>query len=111
MRYLLLQKKSELFFVQMPSSHMYQLLALLKRLQKEHNILTVVTRPELPYMLCECSDLELLSKELKIVDGLSYLNELESSFSCLNETESPLRSLLTEVRALQAQVEGLAEDE
>ncbi|QDX92372.1 hydrolase/acyltransferase [Brevibacillus laterosporus] len=111
MRYLLLQKNNGLFFVQMPSSHMYQLLALLKRLHKEHDKLTVVIRPELPDVLGECSDLELLSQELRIIDGLSYINELEASFSCLNETEYPLLSLLTEIRALQAQLEGLAEEE
>lgn len=111
MRYLLLQEKAGLLFVSLPESHMYQLIALFKRLHKEIDKLTSTDRPELPIVVAECAQLELLEDGLAIVDGLNYVSGLERCFSSLQETEYPLISLLTEIRALQAQLEYLYEEE
>lgn len=111
MRYLMLQEDRGLHFVALPESHMYQLVALFKRLHKEIDKLTIADRPELPTVLAECSDLELLGSELSIVEGLDYVSELERRFASLQESEYPLISLLTEIRALQAQLEFLSEEE
>lgn len=110
MRYLLLQEESGLQFVAMPESHMYQLIALLKRLHKEIGKLTIPDPPKLPDALAECSDLEILDNTRPIVDGLAYVSGLEQRFSALQESEYPLISLLTEIRALQAQLEYLNEE-
>jgi len=111
MRYLLLQEAAGLGFVALPESHMYQLVALLKRLHKEIDKLTIADRPELPHVVAECADLELLSQDFAVVDGLDYVSRLERSFASLQESEYPLISLLTEIRALQAQLEYLQEEE
>ncbi|MFF0829721.1 hydrolase/acyltransferase [Brevibacillus sp. NPDC003359] len=111
MRYLLLQSRDGLQFVSLPESHMYQLIALLKRLYKEIDKLTITERPELPTVLADCADVERLESGLSIVDGLEYVSGLERRFAALQETEYPLISLLTEIRALQAQLEFLHEDE
>ncbi|CAM5796961.1 MULTISPECIES: hypothetical protein [Brevibacillus] len=111
MRYLILQEQTGLRFVAMPESHMYQLVALLKRLQKEIDKLTIAERPQLPTVIAECAELELLSDAFQTEDGLAYVSRLESHFSSLQETVYPLISLLTEIRALQAQLEFLLEDE
>jgi hypothetical protein len=110
MRYLLLQDQSGLQFVALPESHMYQLIALLKRLHKEISKLTIPDRPQLPDVIAECSDLELVASTLHIREGLDYVNELEQHFAALRESEYPLISLLTEIRALQAQLEYLSEE-
>lgn len=110
MRYLLLMEADGLRFVSMPESYMYQLIALLKRLHKEIDKLTIEQRPELPTVLAECSDVEILADSLPVVDGLAYVNELEQRFARLQETVYPLISLLTEIRALQAQLEFLLEE-
>ena len=111
MRYLLLQDVDGLHFVSMPASHMYQLVALFKRLHKEIDKLTSADRPKLPTVIAECSELELLSDKSRLEDGLSYVSGLEQRFASLQETEYPLISLLTEIRALQAQLEFLLEEE
>ncbi|QRG68166.1 hydrolase/acyltransferase [Brevibacillus choshinensis] len=111
MRYLLLQEGTGLHFVALPESHMYQLVALLKRLHKEIDKLTIADRPDLPLVVAECSDLELLDSELAVTDGLDYVSRLEARFASLQESEYPLISLLTEIRALQAQLEYLLEEE
>ncbi|QQE74885.1 hydrolase/acyltransferase [Brevibacillus composti] len=111
MRYLILQEKTGLRFVAMPESYMYQLVALLKRLQKEIDKLTIEGRPELPAVVAECSGLELLGDGTEIEDGLAYVSQLEKRFSALKEDVYPLISLLTEIRALQAQLEFLQEEE
>ncbi|MDH4619677.1 hydrolase/acyltransferase [Brevibacillus sp. AY1] len=110
MRYLLLQDESGLQFVAMPESHMYQLIALLKRLDKEIGKLTIPDRPKLPDVLAECSDLEILDTAHRITEGLDYVSQLEQRFAALKESEYPLISLLTEIRALQAQLEYLNEE-
>ncbi|NGQ96056.1 hydrolase/acyltransferase [Brevibacillus sp. SYP-B805] len=111
MRYLLLSEAGGLYFVAMPASHMYQLVALLKRLHKEIGKLTIADRPALPTVIAECSDLEVLDGTCRIEDGLAYVTRLEQHFARLQETEYPLISLLTEIRALQAQLEFLQEEE
>lgn len=111
MRYLMLQENTGLHFVALPESHMYQLVALFKRLHKEIDKLTIADRPELPAVLAECADLELLGSELSVTDGLAYVSGLERRFASLQENEYPLISLLTEIRALQAQLEFLNEEE
>ncbi|MFP3391473.1 hydrolase/acyltransferase [Brevibacillus sp. SIMBA_040] len=111
MRYLMLQENTGLHFVALPESHMYQLVALFKRLYKEIDKLTISDRPELPAVLAECADLELLGNDLSITEGLDYVSQLERRFASLQESEYPLISLLTEIRALQAQLEFLNEEE
>lgn len=111
MRYLLLQEGAALRFVALPESHMYQLVALFKRLHKEIDKLTIADRPELPHVVAECADLELFSQDHVIADGLDYVSQLERRFASLQEREYPLISLLTEIRALQAQLEYLQEEE
>jgi len=111
MRYLILQDSSGISFVQLPESYMYQLVALLKRLHKEIDKLTITERPELPTAIAECSQLDLLEEQLQVEEGLVYVSRLEQRFARLQETEYPLISLLTEIRALQAQLEFLAEEE
>ncbi|MED4586314.1 hydrolase/acyltransferase [Brevibacillus choshinensis] len=111
MRYLLLQEGTGLQFVALPESHMYQLVALLKRLHKEIDKLTIADRPDLPHVVAECANLELLSNVYMIMDGLVYVSQLEARFASLQESEYPLISLLTEIRALQAQLEYLHEEE
>lgn len=111
MRYLLLQEKTGLHFVALPESHMYQLVALLKRLHKEIDKLTIADRPELPIVTAECADLEVLNNQYAVTEGLDYVSQLERRFACLQENQYPLISLLTEIRALQAQLEFLSEEE
>ncbi|WP_139491914.1 hydrolase/acyltransferase [Brevibacillus dissolubilis] len=111
MRYLLLQETNGLAFVSMPASYMYQLVALIKRLHKEVDKLTAAERPALPAVIAEFGQLEVLAEGYGIESGLSYVSRLEQQFAQLIETEYPLISLLTEIRALQAQLEYLAEEE
>lgn len=111
MRYLILQEKSGLHFVALPESYMYQLVALLKRLHKEIDKLTIADRPELPSVIAECAEMEMLNSEFAVQEGLDYVSQLERRFAALQEKEYPLISLLTEIRALQAQLEFLSEEE
>lgn len=111
MRYCILQLDRELQLVEMPADYAYQLSALILRLNKEIAKLTAEQVPALPVAIAECDHLELLRDEDKVIAGLEYINDLEQSFSKINETSYPLVSLLTEIRALQAQLEQWAEEE
>lgn len=111
MAYILLQETDgTLRFVEMPATHAYQLSALNLRLHKELSKLTADNVPRLPVAVAECSGLELLSGDAAIVSGLEYINELERTFSAVRESAYPLVSLLTEIRALQAQLEQWYEE-
>lgn len=111
MRYVVLQTQSDLKFVEIPTEYAYQLSALHLRLGKEISKLTADNVPSLPRAIAECNDLELLDKQQRPVSSLDYINELESSFSAIREEQYPLISLLTEIRALQAQLEQWYEEE
>ncbi|WP_195574412.1 hydrolase/acyltransferase [Paenibacillus sp. 1001270B_150601_E10] len=111
MRYLVFQQESRLEFVEMPADYAYQLSALNLRLNKEISKLTALNVPRLPIAVAECDHLELLREEDQIVSGITYLNQLEKSFAAIQETEYPLISLLTEIRALEAQLEQWYEEE
>ncbi|MBW7476787.1 hydrolase/acyltransferase [Paenibacillus oenotherae] len=111
MRYIVMKDEQGLSFVEMPESHAYQLSALNLRLHKEIDKLTASNVPSLPYAVAECADLELHDKALPIQSGLDYMNELEKQFSSIQEKAYPLISLLTEIRALQAQLEQWYEEE
>lgn len=110
MRYVLLQQGSQLYYVEMPADYAYQLSALNLRLHKEISKLTVEDIPPLPRAIAECNELELLDESASITGGLDYINELERSFAVLKEEHYPLISLLTEIRALQAQLEQWYEE-
>jgi hypothetical protein len=111
MRYGILKTQDQLEFVEMPATHMYQLTALNRRLHKELDKLTAESVPTLPQVIAECNDLELAFPDYKIIHGLTYINELERSFASIDEKAYPLISLLTEIRALQAQLEQWYEEE
>lgn len=111
MRYVILQQDQELIFVEMPPDYAYQLSALNLRLNKEIDKLTASEVPTLPRAIAECDQLELLQESLQITSGLDYINGLESAFSAIREENYPLISLLTEIRALQAQLEQWYEEE
>lgn len=100
-----------MMFVEMPATHAYQMSALNRRLHKELNKLTASNIPELPHVIAECDNLDLIEERLQIRNGLEYINELEQSFAQINEKSYPLISLLTEIRALQAQLEQWYEEE
>ncbi|WP_410771803.1 hydrolase/acyltransferase [Fontibacillus sp. BL9] len=111
MRYVILQQDRKLLFVEMPGDYAYQLSALNLRLNKEIDKLTAEQIPSLPQAIAECDGLDLLQESLQITGGLDYINELESAFSSIQEENYPLISLLTEIRALQAQLEQWYEEE
>lgn len=112
MSYVILQHdQGALEFVEMPASHAYQLSALNLRLHKELSKLTADNVPKLPRAVAECSKLELLNENDAKVGGLDYINGLERVFSAIREGSYPLISLLTEIRALQAQLEQWYEEE
>jgi hypothetical protein len=111
MRYGMLQLGEHLEFVEMPDSHMYQLTALNRRLHKEIAKLTAGNIPQLPVMTIECDNLEVMDQRYPVTSGLDYINRLEQNFAGITETAYPLISLLTEIRALQAQLEQWYEDE
>lgn len=111
MRYVILQQQQELQFVEMPADYAYQLSALNLRLNKEIDKLTALEVPALPLAIAECDGLDLLQEQYTIQGGLDYINELERSFASIDEKSYPLISLLTEIRALQAQLEQWYEDE
>jgi len=110
MRYVILQQDNQLEYVEMPADYAYQLSALNLRLHKEISKLTVADVPTLPHAIAECSNLELLQDGTQTIGGLHYINTLEQSFAELQEKEYPLISLLTEIRALQAQLEQWYEE-
>jgi len=110
--YVVMQRRDgSLEFVEMPATHAYQLSALNLRLHKELSKLTADNVPELPKAIAECRELELLDEKMAPVSGLAYIDELERTFSAIRETAYPLVSLLTEIRALQAQLEQWYEEE
>lgn len=111
MRVAILKLDSQLEFVEMPASHMYQLTALNRRLHKELEKLTAANVPALPHVIAECDNLDLIDPAYIAIHGLEYINRLEQSFSGIQEKSYPLISLLTEIRALQAQLEQWYEEE
>lgn len=111
MKYALLQLNNQVDFVEMPASHVYQLTALNRRLHKELDKLTAGNVPQLGHILAECEQVEVVAGQCQIIHGLTYVNELEQSFAAVQEKSYPLISLLTEIRALQAQLEQWYEDE
>lgn len=110
-RFAWLKKENELFIVAMPEDHMYQLTALHVRLHKEIDKLTVDGVPALATVIAECNDLDVLDEQLVVKRGFAYLSELEQQFAALKEKNYPLISLLTEIRALQAQMEQWEEEQ
>jgi len=110
MRYVILQQAETLTLVEMPETHAYQLSALNLRLNKEIDKLTASTLPALPIVIAECDNLDLHTDRLSIITGLTYINELEQQFAAIKESNYPLISLLTEIRALQAQLEQWYEE-
>ncbi|MBP1937421.1 hydrolase/acyltransferase [Paenibacillus sediminis] len=110
-RYVILQDGHDLQFVEMPADHAYQLSALHLRLNKEISKLTAKQVPRLPKAIAECDQLELLQEDYAIISGLEYINELERAFASIHESHYPLISLLTEIRALQAQLEQWYDEE
>ena len=111
MRFVVLQQQEALLFVEMPLSHAFQLTALHHRLHKEIGKLTAEQVPSLPHAVAECDALELTGGRYAITGGLDYMNDLEQRFAAINEKAYPLVSLLTEIRALQAQLEQWYEEE
>jgi len=111
MRYIVMKGLDGLSFVEMPASHAYQLSALNLRLHKEIDKLTADNVPQLPNAVAECADLELHDASVPVIGGLDYMNELERQFAAIQEKAYPLISLLTEIRALQAQLEQWYEEE
>lgn len=112
-KYALLQRNEHLEFVEMPATHMYQLAALNQRLHKELDKLTVPGIPALPHFIAEFEGLEIVHPGYELQNGLDYINRLEQAFAALQQQEKryPLISLLTEIRALQAQLEQWYEEE
>lgn len=111
MRYVILYGTDGLQFVEMPAGHAYQLSALMLRLHKEIGKLTADNVPQLPQVAAECSDPELHDPAVSMTSGLDFMNELERRFAEIREQSYPLISLLTEIRALQAQLEQWYEEE
>mgnify|MGYP001354308347 FL=1 len=103
-RYVLLNGDG-LTFVKMPATHAYQLTALMQRLHKEIGKLTADGVPKLPVAAAECDNVELTGSGGRIVSGLEYVRQLERDFARIEEKHYPLVSLLTEIRALLAQLE------
>ncbi|MDQ1911654.1 hydrolase/acyltransferase [Paenibacillus sp. GD4] len=111
MRYALLQLQDNIEFVELPASHIYQLTALNKRLHKEMEKLTASNVPPLPTVIAEFDNLDIVHPSYRLHHGLEYINQLETTFASIQEKEYPLVSLLTEIRALQAQLEQWYEEE
>ncbi|MGZ9583627.1 hydrolase/acyltransferase [Paenibacillus marinisediminis] len=111
MRYIIFKHDTEFEYVEMPADYAYQLSALNLRLNKEIGKLTAPNVPKLPVAVAECDGLELLREQEQIISGLDYMNRLERAFSSIRETEYPLIALLTEIRALLAQLEQWYEEE
>ncbi len=110
MRYALLKLHDDLQFVEFPSSYMYQLTALNQRLHKEIGKLTATDVPHLPRLIAEFDALEIIAPDYPLLTGLQYMDQLERSFASIQEEAYPLISLLTEIRALQAQMEQWYEE-
>ena len=67
--------------------------------------------PKLPRAIAEFHKLELLDEKQAPIGGLHYVNQLERTFASIRESAYPLIALLTEIRALQAQLEQWYEEE
>jgi hypothetical protein len=111
MRYALLKLEDRLQFVEFPQSYIYQLTALNQRLHKEISKLTAGNVPSLPVLIAEFDALELVDPSYTLIGGLEYMNRLEQNFATIEEKSYPLISLLTEIRALQAQMEQWYDEE
>lgn len=111
MRFAWMRRNQECFVVSMPEDHMYQLTALHVRLHKEIDKLTADQKPVLATVIAECADLDILDNTVSVYGGYEYLTELERTFAVVPEKEYPLISLLTEIRALQAQMEQWEEEQ
>lgn len=111
LKIILLQDGADLIFVEMPATHAYQLTALLFRLHKEAGKLTADNVPVLPQVVAECAQVEFLQDQYSTISGLDYINRLEAAFAAIDERSYPIISLLTEIRALQAQLEQWYEEE
>lgn len=110
MKYVLFQLGGQLSLVEMPDTHAYQLSALNLRLHKELDKLTAAEVPPLARCIAEFSS-ELHERGLPTQSGLEHLEQLERSFKEIPEKSYPLISLLTEIRALLAQLEQWYEEE
>jgi hypothetical protein len=110
MRYCLINEAERLFLVSIDAAYMYQFTALIYRLHKEVEKLTVAHPPFIPEVLLECTEAEVSSPQIEPLDGLSYINQLEARFAKLQDETYPVISLLTEIRAFQAQLEYLIEE-
>lgn len=110
MRYVIMRQQHILTFIEMPNSHAYQLSALNLRLHKEIDKLTAENVPSLPYAVAECDNVDLHDETIEIISGINYINQLERDFAGVQEKSYPLISLLTEIRALQAQLEQWYEE-
>ncbi|HBI02935.1 MAG TPA: hydrolase/acyltransferase [Paenibacillaceae bacterium] len=109
MRYCILEQGDQIQFVSIPDDYMNQFIALIHRLHKEIDKLTVAVPPSLPHVIGESHHIDWLGKS-PVQDGLSYLIHLESDFIELEESNYPIIALLTEIRALKAQFEHLLEE-
>jgi hypothetical protein len=105
------QQDSSLLFVEIPSTHAYQLSALILRLHKELSKLTADNVPVLPHVIAECREAELLDPSVQRMDSLTYIRDLENTFASVREQSYPIIALLTEIRALGAQLEQWYEEE
>jgi len=100
-----------LLFVEIPATHAYQLSALILRLHKELGKLTADNVPALPQVIAECREAELIDPSVRRMDSLTYIRNLEQAFASVREQSYPLIALLTEIRALGAQLEQWYEEE
>ena len=110
MRYVIMKQDHSIVFIEMPATHAYQLSALNLRLHKEIDKLTAALVPSLPFAVAECDNVELHDTSIEVISGLDYINKLEKDFREVKEKAYPLISLLTEIRALQAQLEQWYEE-
>lgn len=110
MRYALLKLEDQLQFVEFPGPYIYQLTALNQRLHKEISKLTAVNVPKLPVLIAEFDALEIIDPSYSLLTGLEYMDQLEKTFAAIKEEAYPLISLLTEIRALEAQMEQWYEE-
>lgn len=109
MRYCILEKGDKIQFVSVPDEYINQMIALIRRLHKEVDKLTVKHLPSLPRVIGEFGDIEWL-EECPARDGLDFIGDLEKQFLQLRENQYPVVALLTEIRALKAQLEHLVEE-
>jgi hypothetical protein len=110
MHYCILEQGENIQFVSIPDEYVNQFIALIRRLHKEIDKLTVAMPPSLPYVIGESHHIDWLEKS-PVQDGLSFLIKLENEFIELEESNYPIIALLTEIRALKAQFEHLLEED